>query len=107
MAQCWPGAIERLRLLDWHLVPRIQKFEEVAVGGFAEQPVSLVAHGVALAAFDAVVVIVEHFLERPLVNNGLVTLEARPLPAFKSFDGDGSKFDSLDGAPRLGIESHN
>src|SRR3712207_6847788 len=56
---------------------------------------SLVAHRVTAAAFHAVIVVIEHFAERSLVDDGLVALDAGTLLALKRFDGDGAELDAF------------
>ena len=52
----------------------------------------LVADSIALAAFEGVAIVIEDFLERAFVNDGLVALETGALFAFPRLDGDGAGF---------------
>ena len=47
------------------------------------------------------IVVIEHFFERPAINHGLIPLETIALFSFERLDCDGTKFDSLHRAPRL------
>src|SRR5205809_7805701 len=62
---------------------RLDELEALAVGRFFVELKSFIAHGVALAALHVMAVVVEHFLEGTLVNDGLVALEAVTLFAFE------------------------
>src|SRR5437870_10180518 len=75
MAECRSRTIERLCLSQRHLDDRVDEFEELAIGRFPVEIVSLVADGITLAAFHPVIVVVQDFLERPAINYSLVSLE--------------------------------
>src|SRR6202035_1532971 len=63
--------------------------------------IRLVADRVAPSAFHAMAVVIEHFFERPKVNDCLIALEARPFFSLKRLDGDRAELDALDGPPRF------
>src|SRR5437667_63793 len=88
-------------------IHRIERFAKLSVWSFLVEIVGLVANGVAPAAFHSVIVVIDHFLERPTINYRLVALETFALLSFECFDGDGTKFDSLHRAPRIDIAFEN
>src|SRR5438552_6703047 len=87
MSQRSPRAIERLRVVDWNGRERLDEFEEGRVRRFPIDVVGLITNGIALAAFHSMIVIIENFPERPLVNHCLVPLDAWALLPFEGFDG--------------------
>src|SRR5438552_3983435 len=93
--------IERLRLIQWNIDNGIDEVEEIAIRRFVVEIVGLIANGVTLAALHSMIVVVEHFLEWPAINRGLVALKTFALLSFERLDRDRTKFDPLDGAPRL------
>src|ERR1041385_1118645 len=107
MTFCRPRTIERLRFVQRHFVQRLDKFEELPIWRFSIKIVSLVANSITPTALHPMVIVVEHFLERPFVNHRLVSLHARPLFSLERFDRDRAKLDSFDGLPRLLIALEN
>src|SRR5437899_8337610 len=62
MAECRSRTIERLCLSQRHLDDRVDEFEELAIGRFPVEIVSLIANRVAPAAFHSVIVAVVYFV---------------------------------------------
>lgn len=93
-------AIKRFRVRQRSIVERFDEFEKSSIGRLAIKIVGLVANGITHSAFHAVIVVVEHFLERATINDGLIALEARPLFALESLYRDGTKFNPFDRLPR-------
>src|SRR5882672_4199432 len=86
MAQLAGLTGERFGFAQQNLRSRLDELEAFIVRRFLVELKGLVAHGVALAAFQTMAVVVEHFLERSFVDDGLVALEAIALLAFERFD---------------------
>src|SRR5437899_11631573 len=53
------------------------------------------------------VVVIQHFRERPAVNHRLVTLETLALFSLERLNGNGAKLNSLDRAPGIDIALEN
>src|SRR6266852_3652364 len=107
MAQPHLPADEWLGLCQRNLDARVNELEELAVGRLLEELISLIADRVALAAFHAVMVVVQHLLEGAFVNDRLLALEARALLAFERLHGHRSEFDPPHDAPRRGVALQN
>ncbi len=75
--------------------------KDSAIRRLAVEIVSLVADRVTPAAFHPVVIVIQHFLERPFVNDRLVALETWPLFSLERFDRHGAELDSFHGLPRF------
>ena len=101
MPQCRARAIERLGLFERYIDNRINKIEELPIRRLFVEIVSLVADGITLAAFHPVIVVVEHFLERPAINHSLIALETFALLALERLNRHGAKLDPLHSAPWL------
>src|SRR5713101_4017587 len=100
-------AVEWLGLFQRNLHARVNELEELGVGRLLEELISLIADRVALAAFHAVVVVVQDLLERPLVNDRLLALETRALLAFERLHGHCPKLDPPHDAPGRGVALQN
>src|SRR5439155_20258700 len=103
MAQRSPRTIKLLGFGQRYIDNRIDEFEELAIGRFPVEIVSLIANRVAPAAFHSVIVVVEYFVEWPAINHGLVALETFALFSFERFDRDRAKLDPLHRTPRLRV----
>src|SRR5437899_7063485 len=75
MPQGCAGAIEWLRISQRYIDNWIDELEKIAIRRLFVEIVGLVADGVTLPAFHSVIVVIQHFLERPAINYGLITLE--------------------------------
>src|SRR5687767_12762395 len=103
MAKLTGLASEWLRFLQRNPGARIDELKMLPVGLLAIKLIRLVAHGIAESAFQSMAVIVQHFLEWPFVNHCLVALEAFALLALERFNRQRTKFDPVDGLPRLRV----
>src|SRR5436190_11103712 len=101
MSQTSARAVEWLRVGQRYIDQRIDEFEKLTIRRFLVKIVGLVANGVAFAALRPVIVVIEHFFERPAINHGLIPLETIALFSFERLNRDRTKFDSLHCAPRL------
>src|SRR5438094_1578521 len=95
MPQRCTRAIERLRLAQRNIDNRIDEFEKLTIWSFLVEIVGLVANGVAPAAFHSVIVVIDHFLERPTINYRLVALETFALLSFECIDVVGKSLDVM------------
>src|SRR5262249_50760229 len=86
---------------------RINEIEIIAVWRLLEKLIRLVTHRVALSAFHPVPVIVQHRLERPLVNHRLLALETRALLALEGPHRYRPKLNALHRAPRIRVALQN
>src|SRR5205085_8919663 len=99
MSQRRARAIERLGVVDWNRRERFDELEEGRIRRFAVDVVGLITNGIAPAAFHSMIVIIENFPERSLVDHSLVPLDAWALLPFECFDSYGSKLDSFHRLP--------
>src|SRR6266700_425893 len=80
------------RTIEWLCLGRrctddwLNEYEGRAVGRLFVKIVSLVANGVALAALQPMIVVIENFSERTAINHRLITLETFTLFSFERFD---------------------
>ena len=88
VANFHPVAVKRFSGIQRNFSPRLDEFKRIAIRLLLQELKGFVADGVTLPAFHAVIVVIEDFFERPLVNNGLIAFEALALLAFEGFDGD-------------------
>src|SRR6266404_708611 len=107
MPQPRPGTVEGLGLLQRDFRQRFDEREETFVWLLAIKLKGLVADGVAVAAFHAMLVVVEYLLERAEINHGLISLEAGTLLAFECLHGHGAKLDAFDRSPRFLVTLEN
>ena len=99
--------IERFRLAQRHVDQRIDKFEELTIRSFLVQIVRFVANRISFAALHPVIVIIENFLEGTAVNGRLIAFETFALFSLKRLDRYGTKFNSLNRAPWIGVAFEN
>src|SRR5262245_50436794 len=100
MPQAHSLAFKGWRGLQGHLLARIDKLERVLIWGFLQELIRLVANRIALAPLEPMSIVIQHFLERPLVDHCLLPLEARTLLALERLDRNRPELDAPDGAPR-------
>src|SRR5262249_51492339 len=107
MPQLSARTIERFRLFERDIDNRVDKLEELAIWRLFVEIVGLIANCITLAALHVMIVVIEHFLERPAINHRLITLETCALLSLKSFDRYRAKPAPLTRAPRTDVTSEN
>ena len=100
-------AIERNRFRKRNRFTRLDAIELTGVRCLLQQMESFVTCRRANAPMVNMTVVVFYLFEWSAIDNGLITLEARPLFTLIRNNGDRAEFDSLDRAPRFGLPFGN
>src|SRR5438105_84435 len=100
-------AIERLGFLYRDRRERMDELEGAGIRRLAIDVISLVADGIAPAAFHPVIVVIQDFLEGTFVDHCLVALDAWSLLSLEGFNGHRAKLDSFHRLPRWFIAFQN
>src|SRR6266446_830837 len=101
------GAVVRLGLLKRNFFERFDEGEEMLVRFLSIKLEALIAYSVAFAAFHPMAIVVEHFLERAEINDGLVPLEAGALLSLERLHGQGAELDAFNSAPGFLVPLEN
>src|SRR5205814_98321 len=101
IAQRSARAVEWFRVCERDFDQGLDKLKKIAIRGFPIKVICLIANGITTAAFHPMVIVVQNLLERPPVNDGLVTLKTFTLFTFKCLDRDRAKLNALDSPPGL------